>query len=264
MQGRGRITKSRSKSVAERPTSDGSLEICLLGPFQIVVDGRVVDERRWTRRKPALLVKLLALQPHHQLHREQIIELFWPDSDPDAGNNNLHKAIHLARHALEPDLKSAADSRFIKSRGQHVQLSSSGTLYVDVEEFEHVAEAAIKTEKIAACETAIDLYRGDLLNEDAYEDWVVQRREQLRELYHRLLGKLSQLYESQGEAQQSIELLRRLIATDTANEQAHRDLMRLYALDGSRHRALRQYRHCVESLRQELDADPDIDVVAPV
>jgi TolB-like protein len=96
-----------------------------------------------------------------------------------------------------------------------------------------------------------------LLNEDAYEDWVVQRREQLRELYHRLLSKLSQIYESQGEAPQSIELLRRLIATDTANEQAHRDLMRLYALDGSRHRSLRQYQHCVESLRKELDADPE-------
>jgi DNA-binding SARP family transcriptional activator len=78
-----------------------------------------------------------------------------------------------ARHALEPDLKSAADSRFIKSGGQHVQLSTSGKLYIDVEEFERVAEAAIKTEKVAACETAINLYRGDLLNEDAYEDWVV-------------------------------------------------------------------------------------------
>jgi len=251
------MTKSRSKSVEERPTGDGSLEICLLGPFQVVVDGRVVNERRWTRRKPALLVKLLALQPHHQLHREQIIELFWPDSDPEAGHNNLHKAIHLARHALEPDLKSAADSRFIKSRGQHIQLSTSGNLYIDVDEFERVAEAAIKTEKPAACETAIGLYRGDLLKEDAYEDWVALRREQLRELYHRLLSKLAQIYESQGEAQQSIELLRRLIASDTANEQAHRDLMRLYALDGSRHRSLRQYQQCVASLRKELDADPE-------
>ena len=91
------MTKSRSKSVAERPTSDGSLEICLLGPFQVVVDGRVVNQRQWTRRKPALLLKLLALQPHHQLHREQIVELLWPDSDSEAGNNNLHIAIHLAR-----------------------------------------------------------------------------------------------------------------------------------------------------------------------
>ena len=85
MQGRGRMTKNRSKSVEGRPTGDGSLEICLLGPFQVVVDGRVVNERRWTRRKPALLVKLLALQPHHQLHREQIIELFFRNARTPPG-----------------------------------------------------------------------------------------------------------------------------------------------------------------------------------
>ena len=221
------------------------------------MDGRVVTGRQWTRRKPALLVKLLALQPHHQLHREQLIELLWPNSDPEAGHNNLHKAIHLARHALQPDLKSAADSHFIQTRGQQILLSPPGKLYIDVEEFEHAAEAAIKTDEAAAYETAVALYRGDLLSEDAYEDWAARRREQLRELYHRLLRKLSQIYESQGDKQQSIEPLRKLVATDPANEPAHRDLMRLYALTGDRHQARRQYQQCVASLRKEVDAEPE-------
>ena len=47
-------------------------------------------------------------------------------------------------------------------------------------------------------------------SEDAYEDWAATRREQLRELYHRLLRKLSQIYESQGDKQQSIEPLRKI------------------------------------------------------
>ena len=101
-----------------------SLQICLLGPFRVLVDGRLVTARQWSRRKPVQLIKLLALQPHHQLHREQMIDLLWPDADPESGSNNLHKAIHLARHALEPDLKSAADSRFLHSRAQQIVLSS--------------------------------------------------------------------------------------------------------------------------------------------
>ena len=40
-----------------------SLEIHLLGPFRVAADGAPVDERRWSRRKPKLLVKLLALEP---------------------------------------------------------------------------------------------------------------------------------------------------------------------------------------------------------
>ena len=161
--------------------SSKSLEIYLLGPFRAVVEGRVVTERQWSRRKPALLVKQLALHAHHQLHREQVIELLWPDSDPDSTVNNLHKAIHLARHALEPELKSAADSHYILTRGQQIVLSAPGVLYIDVEEFERQADAAIKSGDVAICETAVGLYRGDLLNEDIYEDWAATRREQLRE-----------------------------------------------------------------------------------
>src|SRR5882762_9427546 len=248
---------TRSRNDGKRPTGDESLEICLLGPFRVVADSRVVTERQWSRRKPALLIKLLALQPHHQLHREQMIELLWPDSDPESAINNLHKAIHLARHALEPELKSAADSHFVLTRGQQIVLTAPGKLYIDVEEFERQADAAIKSNDTAAFETAIGLYRGDLLNEDPYEDWAAMRREQSRELYHRLLIKLSHIHESQGDHHQSIEPLRKLIAADTANEEAHRDLMRLYALTGNRHQALRQYQQCVESLRRELDAEPE-------
>ena len=251
------MADGRSRNDGERPTGDESLEICLLGPFRVVVDGRVVTERQWSRRKPALLIKLLALQPHHQLHREQMIELLWPDSDPESAINNLHKAIHLARHALEPGLKSAADSHFVLTRGQQIVLSAPGKLYIDVEEFERQAVTAIKSNDVAACETAIGLYRGDLLDEDPYEDWAAMRREQSRELFHRLLSNLSKMYEAQGDYHHSIEPLRKLIAADTANEEAHRDLMRLYALTGNRHQALRQYQQCVESLRRELDAQPE-------
>src|SRR6266513_2461051 len=112
------MADSMSKTNVERPTVEGSLEIHLLGPFRVVVDGRAVAEREFTRRKPKQLIKLLALQPHHQLHREQAMEFLWPDSDPESASNNLHKAVHLARHSLEPALKSAADSHFIITRGQ--------------------------------------------------------------------------------------------------------------------------------------------------
>jgi DNA-binding transcriptional activator of the SARP family len=68
------MVKQRLRKDVEQSSGDGSLEIFLLGRFRVVVDGRVVSEREWSRRKPVQLIKLLALQPHHQLHREQMIE----------------------------------------------------------------------------------------------------------------------------------------------------------------------------------------------
>src|SRR2546426_7681732 len=157
------------------PKKASWIEIHLLGPFRITVDGRAVAEQHFTRRKPKQLIKLLALQPNHQLHREQAMELLWPDSDPESAANNLHKAIHQARHALEPELPSAAASHFILTQGQQILLHAPGKLCIDVDEFELKAGAAIKTGDRAICETAIGLYGGDLLNEDRYEDWAATR-----------------------------------------------------------------------------------------
>src|SRR6266576_5187043 len=161
----------------EQSATSSSLEIHLLGHFRMLVDGQAVDERSFTRRKPKLLIKLLALQPNHQLHREQAMEFLWPDSDPESAANNLHKAIHLARHALEPSLKSVADSHFILTHGQQVLLRAPGTLWIDVDEFEQRLAVAKGGNEIKAYEEARASYGGELLTEDRYEDWTAARRE---------------------------------------------------------------------------------------
>jgi DNA-binding SARP family transcriptional activator/Tfp pilus assembly protein PilF len=234
-----------------------TLEIYLLGPFKVAVDGVSIDERQWSRQKPKLLLKLLALQPRHRLHREQAMELLWPNSDSESAINNLHKAIHIARHALQPNLKSAADSDFLVSQGQEIVMQAPEKLWIDVEEFERYADTAIKSLDRECAEAAIGLYGGDLLPEDRYEDWAARRRDQLRDLYHLLLSELSTIYESRSEYHRSIDLLKRLIASDPVDEQAHRNLMRMYGLTGNRLQARRQYQQCAESLRTELDAMPE-------
>ena len=54
----------------------------------------------WRRDRAAALVKLLAVTPQHGMHREQVMELFWPDSDPEVAGAALRKAVHFARKAL--------------------------------------------------------------------------------------------------------------------------------------------------------------------
>jgi DNA-binding SARP family transcriptional activator len=238
-------------------TTPASLEIHVLGPFRVLVDGSAVEGRRWSRRKPQLLVKVLALQPHRQLHRERLMELLWPELDAEAAANNLHKTIHLARHALEPELKSAAESRFILSQGQQVALRAPGGLLVDAEEFERRAAAAKRTGEAEEYEAALALYAGDLLPEEPYEDWAAARREQLRGQYQELLMKLALLYEARGEFEGGVAQWKRLLDCDPPNEEAHRRLMSLYAQTGDRRRALRQYEQCRDTLRRELEAEPE-------
>ncbi len=234
-----------------------TLEIHLLGPFRVAVDGSPVEPRRWSRRSAALLVKLLALQPHQQLHREQVMELLWPELDLHSAANNLHKTIHAARRALQPDLKSGAGSHFIITQAQQILLRAPDKLSIDADDFEQQAAEAINGTDTEKYEKALVLYEGDLLIEDLYEDWAATRREQLRALRQDLLINLARLHKAKGHHRQGIERLKESLACDPSNEEAHRQLMRLYAETGSRHQALQQYQQCCDAVRKELDSEPE-------
>src|SRR5947209_17598235 len=78
------------------------LRIDLLGRFPVVCGLRQVDDKSWRLHKARSLVKLLALARNHRLGRDEILDLLWPDSEPDAALNSLHRTLHVARRALDP------------------------------------------------------------------------------------------------------------------------------------------------------------------
>jgi DNA-binding SARP family transcriptional activator len=49
------------------------VEIQVLGGFQVRVDGVEVLFDAWSRRNAAAILKILALAPSYQLHREQMM-----------------------------------------------------------------------------------------------------------------------------------------------------------------------------------------------
>ena len=234
-----------------------ALEIHVLRHFEVSVHGAPVERKSWQRRKPKQLVKLLALQPSRRLHREQVMDLLWPDADPETAANSLNKAIHAARLALEPQLSKASISHFIITEDQQIALRSSQGLWVDADEFDRLTKESIKSSEPEIYEAALALYRGDLLIDDPYEEWTVRRREKLRDIYLDLLRRYARLCEERGHHSRCIELLQSLIVADPSDEIASRNLMRLFSRTGDRHQAFVQYARCVGALSRELDVGPE-------
>src|ERR1700716_3992914 len=81
----------------------GRCTVSLLGGFEVRVDGIPVPVDAWRSRRAADLVKLLALEATHQLHREQVMDRLWPELGMEAAGANLRKAIHYARHAMRAE-----------------------------------------------------------------------------------------------------------------------------------------------------------------
>jgi predicted ATPase/DNA-binding SARP family transcriptional activator/DNA-binding CsgD family transcriptional regulator len=242
----------------DRGKERGAVRIGLLGRFSVSVGDRKVDGSAWRLRKAAALVKLLALAPGYRLHREQAMNLLWPDLGLRAASNNLRQALHVARRTLHPD--PAVASRYLSLSGEQLALcAEEERLWVDAEAFEEAAATARRSREPAAYRAAIELYSGELLPEDRYEEWAESRRQQLRRTFLSLLIELAGLYEERGveeELEPAIQALRRVLAEEPTNEEAHVGLMRLYARPGRSREALRQYGRLSEALSSGLGAEP--------
>jgi predicted ATPase/DNA-binding SARP family transcriptional activator/DNA-binding CsgD family transcriptional regulator len=228
------------------------VRVKLLGGFSVSVGSRSVRQDRWRSKKAASLVKLLALVPGHRMHREQAIDLLWPDSGKKAASNNLRQVVYGARRVLH----SGSRESYLGLRDEQLVLCPHGQLWVDVDAFEEVASTARRSREPAAFRTAIDLYMGDLLPEDRYEEWAEGRRNELRQLYLALLIDLAGLYEGREEYALAIEVLRKATTEEPPLEEAYTSLMRLYALLGRPERALAQYERLRDALQRDIGTRP--------
>jgi len=72
----------------------------LLGGLRAVHADRVLS--RFQTQKIGLLLAYLAYYPHRSHPREALIELLWPECEPQAGRNNLSVSLSWLRRQLEP------------------------------------------------------------------------------------------------------------------------------------------------------------------
>lgn len=212
-------------------------EVRLLGEFGVIVDGRAVDGDSWRSRRAADLVKMLALQPNHYLHREQLMDALWPDLSAGAAAANLRKAVHYARRALGAEDALTGD-------GAMLSLWPQATVETDVEALLEASKSALSHHGSSE-ESAVVLKRFsfDLLPGDRYEHWVEEARSNLRVLNVSLLKQA-------GEWQQVVD-------HDPTDEEAHRALMHKHLESGNRREAIRQFELLREALREHIGVGPD-------
>ncbi len=218
-----------------------TVAIQLLGRFSVAVDGVSISGDAWRSRRAADVLKLLALAPAHRMHRAQIMEALWPESDPQASGANLRKALHFAR------LATGDEHAVVNERGVLV-LWPDARVETDVERFEAAAQRALDGGDEAFCRAAAASYRGDLLPDDLYESWAVESRGRLRRRYLDVL-RAGALWD-------------RLFEEDATDEQAARALMRAHLDAGERREAIRHFERLREALRDHLGVGPDRATVA--
>jgi len=225
------------------------LRLILLGGFEATLpSGRRVP---LPSKKAQALIAYCALRPGCH-SRETLATLLWGNTDDDRARNSLRQTLFVLRTALPGTL-----SGVLRIDADSIGVDPAAT-DVDVPAFERLAAE----ETPHALERAAALYRGDLLEgfdvkEEAFEQWLIQERERLRDLAIEVLARLFRQQCADAGGEPAIRTARRLLALDPLQEIAHRALMRLLAQTGRREAALRQYEVCADLLRCELRLEPE-------
>ncbi|MBI1880151.1 MAG: winged helix-turn-helix domain-containing protein [Chloroflexi bacterium] len=235
-----------------------SLLVYCLGSFRVYQHEQLIE--KWISYKSRSIFKYLLTHRERPIHREILMELFWPEADPEFARRNLHQAIFNLRQTLQT---GCADLAHILFEDGCYYLNPELDIYLDSEAFIRHYQTGQRLERegylaqaIKAYELADSLYAGELLAEDLYEDWTREHRENLKRTHLDILDRLSQFYFDRGQFTLCMSLCYKLLAEDNCFEEAHRRLMGCYFGQGQRHLAIRQYHLCVEILERELALPP--------
>lgn len=236
-----------------------TLTLYLFGPPRIEVDGTAISV---DTRKALALMAYLAMTRQPQ-SRDSLAALLWPENDQPHARAALRRTLSA--------LNTASVGQWLHIERETVGLNFQDDLQIDVQVFGRLL-AECRThghranETCAACvqplTAAVALYKNDFLagfslrDSPEFDDWQVYQSDALRRDFASALETLMQCYSAARRFDAALLYARRWLALDRLHEPAHQQLMRLYAWDGKRAAALRQYRECVQALEQELGVSP--------
>ncbi|MCL4516490.1 MAG: transcriptional regulator [Firmicutes bacterium] len=239
-----------------------SLYVQTLGTFRLWRGKEEVASKEWQREKARQLFQLLLTNRRQLLPREQIMEVLWPDLDPESAARDFKVAMNALNNVLEPGRPARSTPFYIFRQGSLYGLNLSAGYWLDVDEFESlIAKGGLLAEKnreeaMELYRRALGLYEGDYLQDCLYEDWSSTERERLLSLYFRTASKLAQLLADDGNYEECIPLCERILSRDNCWEEAYRLLMHCYHQQGRRHLALRAYERCAQRLEDEMGVAP--------
>jgi len=240
------------------------LTVYTFGSLRVYFNDTLIDQ--WEGSRSRSLFRFLIAHRRVPVSKERLAALFWPDSEPDLARRSLHQAVYCLRQTFKRVMGETPVVLFVNGC---YALASDLPLWVDADVFEESITAARSAwsrgdieSALRAYGRAIDLYQGDYMAEERYEDWAEERRRTLQAAYLEALHQLARVYQERGEYPTAIMLSQRALAVDSCDEDAHRVLIGCYAAQGLRHLAVRQYQICVATLKSQFGLSPSDELEA--
>jgi LuxR family maltose regulon positive regulatory protein len=231
------------------------LRVYCLGQVRILKDSQPIDSVTLRRAGRDMFLYLLF---NRSATREQLCELFWPDTTPQKSRQNFHTTLFRIRQVLGESVVLLDNQRY--------QIHPEVEVWCDAMEHEKlVRKARVLPARDARTEDmlrrAVGLYFGDFLPEvDA--EWVVTRREALRESYIDALAALGECARSRSDLIEALTVFRRAAELEPYREDIHQRIMMIYAARGDKQKIVTHLSTLKKQFRRDLGAEPSVETLS--
>jgi predicted ATPase/DNA-binding SARP family transcriptional activator len=249
-----------------------ALRIRCFGNLQVEVDGQPLSH--FDTDKTRALLAYLAVENERPHPRAHLAGLLWSDQPEEQALHSLRQTLSSLRRTLGDH---HSPSPLLAIERDLVGLNPESSIWVDLHAFQSGLNAAYRYYQrrdqggwlnVRRLASALALRQGPFLaylhlkGGPLFDEWQTLTREDLDQRALQGLALLSEVYERRGEYTLARQTAQRMIDIAPWDEQAHLQLMRLYALDGQRSAAQNQYRTLRRFLREQLDVEPAAETTA--
>jgi DNA-binding SARP family transcriptional activator/CheY-like chemotaxis protein len=241
--------------IAQKEASHSMIEAFFLGSFRVFVNTPPIEN--WPSKKGKSIFAYLLLNHKKKIFRDILMDIFWQKSSPDSARNCLNVSIHGIRRVLQ-DIDPKTE--YILFKNECYYFNPEVEIQLDVDTFRSIWRKAQSTEHahnlsaaVSQYERAAEIYKGDFLEDELYDDWLSLDRENLKEVYLVILDKISENLIYHNKHHKAIRVCENILEKDNCREDIYRRLMVCYYRIGQRDKSLRLFRKCSTVLKEELE-----------
>lgn len=232
------------------------LQVRTLGPLQVFFQDRPIFESDWRNPKAKKLFFFLLTRRQKKVHRDIILETFWPDMAPQAAANNFSTCLYDLRQVFGPEL--------IVYRHKLCWLEP-GLFWCDLDEFEEAINygrekraSGQEQEALSAYSRALIFYHGDYLEEYLDEDWVLEEKNRLQELYIEALSGAAEILAKQGRYAEAGALMEEVPLLEICRGPFLPRMIDYYIQAGEEAKARKLLKSYREKCCEEVGIEPDL------
>ena len=229
-----------------------TLQVQMLGQFTLRYGDRTISDSDDRSRRVWSLLAYMLYNHGRSFAQEELIHLYWSNSEKSADPGNALKSIFHRIHTALDKLQPGLGRLLIRRKAGRYFWNNAMPLSLDIEDFEahfHAAEAAGDDDvRLAEYQAALALYAGDPLPRMTDEIWTIPIVAYYHSLYTRAAAGAIELLEKKERTAEAVALCRRAIHIEPYQEDLYEHLMRGLLRTGDMKGAMSVYEEMSEQL----------------